>query len=57
MAMRRGMPRIPQGLAASISTWTGVGTALGIVMGNMGLWIPTGVVIGVTLWVVRNQAE
>ena len=51
------MPRIPEGLALSIAIWTGVGTALGIAMGNMGLWIPTGVVLGVTLWVVRNKAK
>jgi hypothetical protein len=53
------MPRIkiPEGLSVSISIWTGVGTALGIAMGNMELWIPAGVAIGVTLWAVRNQAE
>ena len=51
------MPRIPEGLALSISIWTGVGTALGIAVGNMRLWIPAGVAIGVTLWVVRNQAK
>jgi hypothetical protein len=51
------MPKIPEGLAVSISIWTGVGTALGIATGNMGLWIPTGVVIGVTLWIVRNKSK
>jgi zinc transporter ZupT len=51
------MPRIPEGLAVSISIWTGVGTALGIAIGNLGLWIPAGVAIGVTLWVVRNEAK
>ena len=51
------MTRIPEGLAVSISIRTGAGTALGIAMGNMLLWIPAGGAIGVTLWVVRNQAK
>jgi hypothetical protein len=50
------MPRRPEGLAVSVSIWTGVGAALGIAVGNLGLWIPAGVAIGVTLWVVRDQA-
>jgi hypothetical protein len=49
------MPRIPEGLALSVAIWTGVGAALGIAMGNMWLWIPAGIVIGVTLWVVRKK--
>lgn len=47
------MPSIPKGLAINIAIRVGVATALGIAMGNMGLWIPV-VVIGVTFWIVRN---
>jgi hypothetical protein len=54
---KRDVPRIPEGLAVSIAIWTGVGTALGIAMGNMGMWIPAGVAIGVTLWLVRNKSK
>jgi hypothetical protein len=54
---RRDLPRIPEGLALSIAIWTSVGSALGIAMRNMALWIPAGATIGLTLWITGNKAK